>query len=231
MNPLLRSFFGSLTIFFCLMAYQEQVAAECCGKIDLGPAYVHVDVLESNKTVKRLDMAAVRSDATLSILKGQGWVVKPFFIYAQGRGELLSTGVGFGHCTPICDWLTVTPSAGCAYTYFTTHVHLPLFGLRHQREKFQSASPYVALEATATLMKGLRLCGSFQYAWSRTYTRIEKFFRDTNSAEGPSYSAMLEYDLSDEWSLQLGGAYNISLSHEKHGLRAYGGKIGIARWF
>jgi hypothetical protein len=42
---------------------------------------------------------------------------------------------------------------------------------------------------------------------------------------------MLETDINDCWSVNIGGAYNISLSHEKHGLRAYGGRLALAYWF
>jgi hypothetical protein len=225
-----KNFIYCLFVLGCFVA-PLQTFADVCAKVDFAPAYVRVDVLESNETVKRMEMGAVRSDATITLIKDMGWVIKPTILYANGQGELLCTGVGIGHCTPITEWLMLTPSIGCLYTHLSTYIDIPTYGLKHQKEIFNSASPYLCLEATFTLRPGTRLCVSYQYAWSHTHTKIGKIVSSNSHADGPSYAAMLEYDIHEKWSLQLGAAYNISLSKEKHGLRGMGVKLGAARWF
>ena len=98
-------------------------------------------------------------------------------------------------------------------------------------EKFRSISPYVAFEASYTFCPGWRVVGNIQYAWSRTHTTIEPFIKDTSHSEGFSYSGMIEYDLNPCWSVNLGALYNQSLTKEKHGLRGWGCKLGLAYWF
>lgn len=225
-------FFLSVLIF---LSCYSSLFARCSGKVDLGPAYIHLDVLESNKTIKTMDLLGVKADAMILFFEGKGWGIKPSLLYGRGDsrlGEVFSGGVGFGHCTPITDCFTVTPSVGITYGYIKTRIRIPdFFGRMHFTEKFRSTSPYLALDATYTIIKGLRVCGMFQYAWSRTHTTIVGVLKDKSNAKGPNYALMVEYDLNDHWSLQLAGAYNISLSKEKHGIRGAGGKLGVAYWF
>jgi hypothetical protein len=42
--------------------------AEICGKVDAGPTYVHIDVLESGHTIKRLEMGGVKADSSIVVL-------------------------------------------------------------------------------------------------------------------------------------------------------------------
>lgn len=204
-----------------------------CGKIDLAPAYVHIDVLESGKTIHRMNMAALKGDISYLPFAGYGIVIKPTFLCATGDGKLASGGVGLGHCTPITDCLTLTPHAGVLWTYIQTHIdiHTPFFTIPHVRETFRSTSGYLALEITYKIAQGWRISGMFQYVWSRTYTKIKDLVPlQKDHAMGPNYALMLEYDITDKWSVNIGGAYNISLSKEKHGLRGAGVKVGVAYW-
>ena len=226
-----------LALFLSFFTSIQSLYARCGGKVDLGPAYIHLDVLQSNKTIKTMDLLGVKADATLLPFEGKGWGIKPGLLYGSGdgkKGEIFSGGIGFCHCTPITDSITLTPSIGVTWGYVKTHVRIPpveMFGRQHFVEKFHSISPYIGLDATYTFCKGLRICGMIQYAWSRTHTTIVGLLKDKSNAQGPNYAVMLEYDLNAQWSLQIAGAYNISLSREKHGIRGAGGKIGIAYWF
>ena len=98
-------------------------------------------------------------------------------------------------------------------------------------ERFRSCSPYLALELSYTFRPFCRLVLNYQYAWSRTHTTISRIVNEKSHSEGFSYSGMLEHDLNNNWSVSVGGAYNVSLTKEKHGLRAYGCKVGVAYWF
>jgi hypothetical protein len=202
---------------------------ECFGKVDAGPTFIHVDVLEFNKTVKKLDMGGVKADASIQLWKGI--YLKPCVIYGNGQGEIISSGLGIGHYTPIIDKLYLTPIVGASYTQLQTTINLDMLGLRHLKERFRSLSPYLALEISYCFCPGFRICAQYQYAWSRTHTTIKHLTHSKSHSRGSNYSAMIEYDLNQKWSVNFGGAYNESLTREKHGLRAYGFKTGLAYWF
>lgn len=208
------------------------------GRADIGPAYIHVDILESGQTVKSMDLLGVKADACFILMEKQGWCLKPSLLYGNAgkkRGEVASAGIGFGHCTPCGYGVTLTPSFGISYGYVQTKIHIPqmgpVMGKEHFTEVFRSISPYLGLDVSFRFWDKWRLCGMFQYAWSKTDTHIKGLLDDKSSSKGFNYALLLEYDITQCWTLQLGGAYNISLSKEKHGIRAAGGKVGVAFWF
>jgi hypothetical protein len=215
-----------LAIFACV---QHKLEAEVCGKVDMGAVYVHVDVLDSGHTVKKMDMGGFKADGNVILWKGV--CLKPTILYAKNQGELFSSGIGLGHYTPITENFSLTPSAGCLWTQLKTRINFEEFGLFNLKERFRSVSPYLALEASYCFGQGWRICGLYQYSWSRTHTKIASFPIDTSHAQGPNYSLMIERDINESWSISLGGAYNISLSKEKHGLRGYGIRFATAYWF
>lgn len=227
----IRTLYLSLLSIFAATFLQ----AECCrGKVDIAPAFVHIDVLESGHTVSRMDMLAVKGDATILIKEGYGFCIKPTILAGTtGRrhGDLFSAGIGLGHCTPICENVTLTPSFGIIYTQIRTRTNIPALGLHHLKEKFRSWSPYLGIDLTYTFRPCWRICFMYQYAWSRTHTTIEDLVKDKSRSDGPNYGVMLEHDLRENLSVQLGAAYNITLSKEKHGLRGVGVKFGLAYWF
>ena len=45
-----------------LFAYSDH----CGGKVDLGPVFVHIDVLESGHTIKKLDMGGFKINGTIN---------------------------------------------------------------------------------------------------------------------------------------------------------------------
>lgn len=223
-----------LSLILCSHAAQAAV----CGRADIGPAYIHIDILESGKTIKRFDLAGIKSDATIVLMDDYGWCLKPSILYGNAggkRGEVASAGIGFGHCTPITDCLTITPSVGISYGYVRTQIKIPqmalLLGKERFTEIFRSVSPYLGLDISFKFWDKWRICGIFQYAWSNTKTNIKGLLKDKSSAKGANYALLLEYDVDCHWSVQLGAAYNISLSKEKHGIRAAGAKVGVAYWF
>jgi hypothetical protein len=210
-------------------------ADHCGGKVDFGPVYVHLDVLHSGHTIKKLDLAGFKLNGTIMLKTGSGFCIKPDVIYAQGHGELFAGSFGFGHVTPINDKFCVTPTIGVTLTNLRTSIspRIPQLNFQrvHLKERFRSLAPFIGLDMHYNIYEGYRICGSIQYAWSHTHTRIQKEGKFKGDSQGASYAVMLEKDLSKEWSVHIGAAYNLALSHEKHGLRGYGFKLGIARWF
>ncbi len=213
------------------------VHANGCGaKWDMAPVFVHVDVLHEGHTIKKLDMGGFKTNGTIMLKEGWGFCLKPDILIAQGHGELLSGSLGIGHVTPVTDKLCLTPTIGESITNLRTSYKPEKFPV-HFKQRFRSTAPFIALEATYKICDGFRVGTSIMYSWSRCHTRtvnnktgiLEK--SKSNSA-GPTYSAMIEKDLNEYWSLNCGASYNTSLdSSKKEGLRGYGFKLGLARWF
>lgn len=215
---------------FCVST--NRLAAEICGKVDLGAAYVHLDILESGRTIDTKNMAAFKGDAT--ILFYQGWCLKPTLLISCNPTDLVSGGCGIGHYTPLTDTISVTPSIGCNFTYLRTTIDVMIPVIEQEmrfKERFQSASPYVGLDVSWCFTPQWRVCATVQYAWSKTRTTIKHLLTDKSHTQGPSYAILLERDICSWLSVNVGAAYNISLSKERHGLRASGAKVGLAVWF
>lgn len=232
-----------LTISASIAAFCPSTSpAEVNGKIDVGPAYVHIDVLQSGHTLHSMDMGAIRADMYYRF--GKCFVIKPNILYAHGSKKDMAINGGFalGALYPATDRLTVTGLAGVTWGYLTSDYEddfpVPdfpdvLVSLKIN-EKFRSTSPYLGIELSYKICEGLRLTGQYQYVWATTDTKIKTIARtlnDKSHSDGPNYGLMLEYDLNECWSVNIGGAYNISLSREKHGIRAGGVKLGVAWWF
>ncbi len=222
-------------ILFCFLffSYEIQATCSCSGKVDLGATFVDVDFLKSNHTEKTDHMAGIKGDATIQIYKAL--VLKPGFIWAQGHGELAAGNIGLGFYIPIVKGLNLIPSGGVAFSYLRTKidVEVPQLGLvfEDQRERFRSVSPYVSLEFCYTFLEKWTFMGGYQYSWSRTHTKISNLVSDTSHCSGSNYTLGLEYSMDKHWAVNIGAGYNVSLSKEKHGVRAKGIKIGLAYYF
>lgn len=218
-----------LLVSTALLSLTTHLAADSKAKIDAGPAFVHIDILESGKTIDRMDLPSIRADA--SYLFDNGICIKPTLLYGSNNGTLLSTGASIGQYLPLTEKWSFLPNAGVTYSYLRTSVDFPSLNLHNLRERFHSISPFLGLDAYFSITPTWRMCGSFQYAWSRTHTDIQHLTTSKSNCKGPNYSLMVEKDLNTAWSLNLGMGYNISLSKEKHGLRGTGVKLGLARWY
>jgi len=243
----------------------EPFAAECpdlcaaesaCpprGKVDVGVAFVHVDVLLKGHTVHKMDVAAIKADLNYRVWSGL--IVKPTFLFGGGHNdnEIATGGLGVGFAIPVRSNFSVTPLVGYNWGYMRTTfkhpVEIPVVNIHldpRVRERFRSQSPYVGFELSWTFRPAWRAVFCYQYAWSRTHTQLRVagidpadvpsgFKKEHTSSHshssGSNISGMIEHDLNDNWSVNLGAAYNNSLSKEKHGLRAWGVKLGLAFWF
>jgi hypothetical protein len=214
-----------------LGCFGESLEAKVWGKVDLSPSYVHLDILEANRTVQKIDMAAIRVDGL--VIFCDGWCVKPLFMYGKNNAELTTAGIGFGHCIPFWECYYFTPTVGVSYTNINTtfHLHHPLAGHLEFHERFRSLAPYVCFELSYSIRKNMRITGSFQWAWSRTHTKIKGLINVKSNSNGPNVGLQYEYDLNKCWSVNIGAAYNESMGETKDGIRAWGGKLGLARWF
>ena len=238
-------------LFLSLIAFTfggiSKTDAQCSAKVDLGVAYVHLDNLTHGHTTHSADLAALRGEVSFKLFKGL--ILRPYALYGasspfktNSEDSLFTTGVSIGHCIPVMEKLIIQPNVGWAYTRSKTVFNdtvqqiNPILGVidihfHGIKQTFNSNGPFIGLDAYYAFTDYFRLNISFQYAWSRTHSEVHNAFNSKDDAKGANWSAMLEYDLNECWSVNVAGAYNNSLTHEKHGLRAAGAKLGIARWF
>ena len=199
------------------------------GKIDIGPVFLDVDILESGKTVETLHMKGVKGDATLLIY--EGLCIKPNFIWGRGHGQLAAGTIAVGYYIPLTKKIKILPNVGVTWSNLHTRVDFEPIGLFDLKERFHSRSPFIGLEFCYTFAKKWTLMAVYQYAWSRTHTKIGSIVSDKSHSRGPNYSLGIDYSLNEHWSLTFGVGYNITLSHEKHGIRGKGAKLGLAYYF
>jgi hypothetical protein len=201
------------------------------GKVEAGPAYIHLDIIRNHKTAFKMDMPAVRADATVII--GQGWNFRPVVMWGKHEGEFLSTGIGFGRCIPFNDSVIFTPLIGVNYSQVLTHFRyfIPMLGKIEIKQKFEAWAPWLGLEGTYIISSCWRLTAQGQYAWSRSRTCTEGLGDCKSDSKGPVFGLLVEHDFSKKWSMNLGAGWNLSLSKDKCGIRGRGIKLGIARWF
>jgi hypothetical protein len=241
---MIRKFILLCGVLFCSALFADE-GNECCAKIDIGPAYARVDELLSGVTQKTYNLGGIKADGTFQVYKPLGLVIKPSILAVGGDARLFAGSLGLGVCIPLCERkVFITPYFGATYTYFhgKTNVDIPLPDFSalhlHPKEKFHSIGPFVAIDATWTFIKDWRLGLQYQYSWSTVRTTID--FKEPfnlfnlcqrSHTQGSSIGGYIEHDLNAHWSINLGAAYNVSLTKEKHGLRGAGVKLGLAYWF
>lgn len=213
---------------------------ECRGKIDTGPTYVNIDVLESGKTIRNLDLFAWKADAFYRVWSGLS--VKGGVLIGGGDARFYTVYGGVGFCVPVHERVTLFPNAGYTFGRFTSTLDYEMeqqgfvLEIRDLKEKIHSSGPYLGLDISVKITDKWRAVFIYQYAWSRVRTQFTKDepeirIKSKDRTEGSNFAILLERDIAEHWSLSLGAGYNLSLSKDKHGLRGKGVKAGIVYWF
>lgn len=219
----------SWTFLLTLLLMTGFLSAECKARIDIGPAFANVDMIENGKTARTLNLWGIKADASFLIYKGL--CLKPSFFSATGQANLNNASIGLGFSIPVTDCFCVTPSFGYSETHYKSRISFPDYGLFHLREKFVSRGKYICLDFSWTFIEKWRLYGLAQYSWSRVHSHIVPILKHKNNTEGPNFALAIERDINEHFSVSLGAAYNSSLSHEKIGLRGKGLKLGLVYWY
>lgn len=196
------------------------------GKNDGGITPVLVKVKESGHTIKRLHMLGFCDNATLIL--DNGFCVKPSLLIANGGGSLLQVSLGAGYFIPVCQGLYVTPQV--ALSYGTLDTYVPFAGISISEEQ-RSWTPAIGLDASYTITPRWVISGSYLYGWSLTHTDFGPLLSNNSHSEGSSYKVQLDYYLTECLSVNAAFAYNNSLSKEKHGVLAMGGRLGLGVCF
>lgn len=216
-----------LILVFCATSYS--LAAEVHGKVDVGPTFLSVDLLKSGKTEETIRMYGFKADSTLCVY--QGIALKPSLMLAWGQGRLVAGSIAAGYYLPITKEFKILPNVGMNWSYLSTHLDIEEASLYHLRERFRSSSPFVGIDLCYSINPKWTIIGCYQYAWCKTYTKIEHVANERSHSSGSNYSLGMEYSYNDQFSFNFGVGYNISLSKEKHGLRGKGFKLGAAYYF
>ena len=163
----------------------------CCnlsahGRIDAGPIYVHMDVLNYGKTYEKLDMEGFRADGYFQVYSGL--ILKPSFTIAGGHGEYYAGTLALGFYIPMgdlvscLDGLSFLPQAGWTGGRLSTNIdtNIDLFPpltpttLRGVREIFRSNTGFIGIEGSYQILYNVTISGSALYGWSGTRTTWNK---------------------------------------------------------
>ncbi len=222
----------------------------CCkGRVDAGPAFYRINVLEEGKTTQTMDLFGGRLDATLLFLENSGICLKPTASGATGDGKFYSYGIGLGHYTPITDWLQVIPVIGLTWTDLRTSIDLdvptglpppfPAIQTLHMvDEEFDSQSRYVGMEVFYQVHSSLWLTLIYQYAWADSETTLmhpgfiqaghpDGIFISKGSTQGSNFAGSIDYYFPSNWTIGLAGGFNSSLDRERFGIEGWGLKLSI----
>lgn len=221
-------------IFVMFSVICAPLFAELRGKIDVGATIMEIDILESGKTVKTLHMQGAKAEATVLIY--QGLCIKAGGLWGEKHGILRSGSAAVGYYIPLTKKFKILPNVGMTWTYLRFGIDKEELMLFDLKERFRSRSPFIAMEFAYCFAEKWTLVGLYQYAWSHTSTKIRApelgtIVNDKSHSDGPNYAIGLDYSLNKNWSISLGAGYNITLSHEKHGIRGKGVKLGLAYYF
>ena len=85
---MLKKLLSKSTLLFALLlgiSTSLHAGDECTGKAELSAAYVHIDILESGKTVHRMDLPGVKLDFNWRFYSA--FVIRPTFLYAHSKNK------------------------------------------------------------------------------------------------------------------------------------------------
>ena len=211
------------------------VEASMPGRLDIGAFLTDIDIVNTGKKVKNINMHGVSGDGTLLVYKGL--CLKPSFAYAIGDADYYNLGMNLGFCIPVNDKLLIVPSAGLAYSDMEFTVDIPMLGLNNVDQKMAARSQNISLDVNYKLHSRFSVTGILQKAWSQTTTTIDtpaSFPMDlSNKAEstGFNYVLALNYFLNDNWAINLAGVLQKSRSKEKHGMDAKAVRLAVGYMF
>lgn len=213
------------SIFLPFFAIVFFTSLDAAGKIDAGPVYINVDVIDNGSVVDSLDLWGVRADNTGQII--HGLVYKFGISFAGGDGDYLFLSGGLGYYIPICKGWVLIPHAGISYSHLKYPIDIPAFALYHVSQKFTSHTPYIGFDLSYEITPCWIVTGSFLYGFSQTKTKTGDLFTFKGESKGPSYALMVEYCMTQCASVHIAGAYNLTRSKEKHGIKGAGVRIGM----
>lgn len=224
----------SLILIAPTLSYAYQIR----GRADVSFLGMTISHLANNKTVNKSNIFGTRVDATIVPFEGYGIAFKPMAAYATGEGDLVQGGIQIAHYTPINDCITLVPGIGYTYSDFRSKIKIPISPVDSLNidQKVDSNVIFCACDVYYTINEQWMLTGVFQYGWARSHSKIhsdvlEIYDVEKGSSDGPSIAGMVDYYITKSWSINGAVGYSKTLSKERHGLKAFGYKVGLGYLF
>ncbi len=219
-----------------------------CGRVDVGPVYVQVQVLEDGSKMQEINLFGGRVDASILPFKDSGFAIKPTATASRGDGEFYTYGVGLGYYIPFFKCCYFVPVAGLGWTNLSTTVDLtfptglqpPFPGevlVRDIDERFRSDSRYLGFELMCQFRESIYTTFIYQYAWADGDTRLrDDFFPggevvSKGKTSGANFAVSIDYYFTKCFSTSIAAGVNNSLDENRFGIRAYGVKLSVGYYF
>ncbi len=210
------------------------------GKLELGPAYMHVEFLQNGVKMNSLDLYGLQGNASIITWKGLTFKVGGLYGRNDGVTASLSGAVGWTIPVEIKDWkFYITPNAGYTWGYLRSTstgaaIDTTLAGLVG-RQGFHNSTPFVATDISFSVTEKITHTTSIQYAWTRSKVTYDgtgfAFAFPKTESRGLNLSSVTDYWFTENYSLNLAVGVQKSQSKEKTASRAWGARIGAGYYF
>lgn len=209
-------------------------AGKIHGKIDAGPVYVHMDVLQHGETFNKMDMEGFKVTSTFIVWLGL--CVKPNIMVAYNDGRMFNYGCAVGWLIPMFDMkVTITPTIGGSLGYLRTTTVFPALVDIPLKQQFNSKSWFVGVDGSFSPHPKWTIGWQVNRAWSNSNTTITipgvMVMKTKGESKGMEYGASLDYWFKKQWSVQAAFGWSNAKAKEKNGMRGYGGRLGIGYFF
>jgi hypothetical protein len=216
------------------------------GKLELGPAYMHIDMLSDGVIRNKLDLYGMQANASVIVWKGATF--KLGGIYGRNDGQVNSLSFAAGWTIPleVYGWkFYITPNGGYTIGYLRGNTDLdarfiPLNGIR-VKQAFHNKTPFVGIDITSVISEKWTTTTVIQYGWTRSKVTWDNpavmgvsmipANGQTTESRGFNLGSVVDYWVTENWSINLAVGTQHSRGKEKDATKAFGGRIGVGYYF
>lgn len=227
----LRSLFFSLVVGLSLV--QQDVQAECHGKIDLGAARINMDYVLNGTVQQSMNLWGVSSSATIQVWKAL--VARPAACKAKGdSGNYFNVGSGVGCFIPVPNYekLCFIPTIGFVYSEFDFLADAsPFTNVKHSMNTWCA---YAGMDVSWYVHPCVCITGGFQHAWADSDSKVFVpigVVPGKSSSKGWNYLGQVDYYFMECWSVSVAACWMSSRSELNHGSDAVAVRSGIGYKF
>lgn len=223
------SYVAPYVVMICTFLFGcAPLSAKLTGKADLGAAYAEIKIINSGSTVKTLHMRGFGGNVTVAVYKC--FCLKPRFLVLTGNGDYHTIDLGAGIYIPISRF-SVMPNVGISHSILKFLIDIPAFGLANVGQKFRTWNRYVGIDGSWKITDKIGLVVSVQHAWSRNRTTVGTLVSSRTESKGFNITVMIDYYLTDHWSINFAAADMRSMGKEKDGSTGKGARLGLGYCF
>ncbi len=233
---------------------------EIHGKVDFGPAYMHIDFERNNVTTNHLDLYGMQGNVSVMVWKGL--TIRTQGLYGRNDGMASNLGLGIGWIIPIeirdCKFY-MEPHYDHSWGYIRAMSPAPtevaMLFPSQMKQGMHNKTHAVGMDLIyGTKNKKWTFTQGVAYGWTRTRNtfdsaEIEAGLASMNpliagtaaalknadgtrvESRGFNFTTMVDYWFNDNWALAAAVAVQTSNGKEKNSSLAYGGRIGPGYYF